>query len=141
MKHVHILFFVKVLAFSFLCVALYVLIANVIAYLLIRRRNDKRFFEVMQKSFLKLPCLLTFYGFIAGIAAYLWGALVVGSLFGSDSQPSIPSERTQMDGSEVSLIMFILLGFSVSVVVGWIVFYRAFNFLKKSEGKFDNLSK
>ena len=46
-----------------------------------------------------------------------------------------------MDGSEVSLIMFILLGFSISVVVGWVVFYRAFKFFGMPEGKFDNLSK
>ncbi|HXB58918.1 MAG TPA: hypothetical protein VNU95_05115 [Candidatus Acidoferrales bacterium] len=121
---------------AFVCVialvTFYVFIANGIIYFLVRnKRNHESLFSLAKKTFVKLPFLLTGYGFLAGVIIYV-GVTLIDALFGTTGHPGIPRSREQISGPEVGLVVFTCLGFCISVGVGWTAFFKAYQALDSS---------
>jgi hypothetical protein len=128
----HPIFVIKAFLITFAVVALYVLVVNTIVYLLVPKKNDKRIFQLMKRAFIKTPFIITGYWFLAGLGGYLWGILVVGELFDGNAHVNVSAEKMQPSGSEIVLIIFTLVGFCISVGIGFSAFYKAHKALYSS---------
>jgi hypothetical protein len=139
MDKISVSFIINAFGISIALVTFYALIVNGVIYFLVRKKRHREMFvSLMKKAFVKLPFLLTGYGYLAGLIVYV-GVALINALFGQNGHTSIPGSGTQSDGPEIGLIVFTFIGFCISVGVGWAAFikeYRATNSsISKNSGK------
>jgi hypothetical protein len=132
MNKISVSFIITAFVFVVALVTFYVFIANGIIYFLFRnKRNHELFFSLAKKTFVKLPFLLTGYGFLAGVIIYV-GVTLIDTLFGTNARPNIPGSGEPLSGSEFGLYVPTFMGFCISVGVGWTVFFKAYKALDSS---------
>jgi phage shock protein PspC (stress-responsive transcriptional regulator) len=103
-------------------VAVYATITMVVARLYFRSSPDKSVLEILRRSLVRLPFVLTSYGFLAGLGIYFGISLIDGCF---------PSSHPRSDGAETALVVFTLLGFFISVYTGCAVIYKASRTIKR----------
>lgn len=132
MDKISIAFVVRAFVISFASVSLYSVVANVLIYMLIKKeKRNEMFIFLRKRAFLKLPFLLTTYGFLTGLAVY-FALSVIDVLVGRSGGANIPSGGPQPSGSEMALVVFTLFGFCVGVVVGWAAFFKLYKSVNSS---------
>jgi hypothetical protein len=104
-------------------VVLYASIAFCVGSFLIRKKNRVAFNLLLKKALVKLPFLLTGYGFLAGLVIYL-GLPVIDALMGTDGRTGI-ADGKRVTGPEIALVVFTSMGFCISVCAGWAMFFDA----------------
>jgi hypothetical protein len=116
-----VLFIIKCFAVSFCVVALYVLIANAIAYLLMPKPIDKTVSELVKRFLFKFPFIATGYTFAAGLVGYI-GISLTDALLGGNTGVSTPALDTR---PRIVLILFTLFGFCFGTFAGLASFFKA----------------
>ena len=126
MEKTCIQFITKAFVISFTFVAFYALVVNGVIYFVIKKKgHHEKLISYMKKAFVKLPFLLTAYGFLAGVIVYA-GVFLIGALFDANSHTSISSNATPTSDPEIGLFLFTAMGFCMSVGIGWGAFFKAY---------------
>ncbi len=130
MNKISLFFIIKTFAISIILVTVYAAIINCVVYFFVRkRRHSDVLISLTKKSFVKLPFVLTGYGFLAGVGVYV-GIALIDALFGKSGHASISGGGSQSSDSGIGLIVFTTpMGFCISVGVGWAAFFKAYRAL------------
>ena len=125
MKHIieqlDILFVIKVFAVSFSVVALYVLIANAIVYLLMQKSMDDAIRTLMKRFLFIVPFRATGYWFAAGLLGYI--AIVLRNAF--FSRHANHNTLALREQPRMVLVIFTLVGICYGTLVGLAAFFKA----------------
>ena len=105
-------------------VAVYATITMAVARLYFRSSPDKSVLEILRRSLVRLPFVLTSYGFLAGLGVYFGISLI--DMFFASGHP-------QPDRPKFALVIFTLLGFFVAVYTGCAVLYKVSSSQKSRE--------
>jgi|ERR1035438_4033894 hypothetical protein len=128
LEKLNVLFIIEVFAISFSVVALYVLVANSIVYLLVRKRTNEMVRELMKRFLFKFPFKAMGYTFAAGLVGYI-GITLTDALLGGNITASTPALDTR---PRIVLILFALFGFCFGILVGLALFFKAYKVLSSN---------
>jgi succinate dehydrogenase/fumarate reductase cytochrome b subunit len=121
-------FIVEFAAGAFGFVALYAVIATLVAYLVMRRRMNETVRGLMKLFLLKAPIIGIMWGFVGGLCGYI-GLIVIDTLqhFNKYDNPSDVNYNRK-----VLLVVFTLTGIGYGSLSGLALFYKKYKAMNSS---------
>ncbi len=113
-------FIVEFAVGAFAFVALYAIIANVIAYLAMRKRMNDAVRESMKRFLFKAPLLVTMIGFTAGLTGYFL-LIIMDTLLHANKY--VKASDVNLKRKEF-LVLFTLAGILYGTLNGLAFFYK-----------------